>query len=68
MSRTVEQSQVVSEWYDKGYQAGCDFLAKKTDKDLMDWMDSYGWEGDEADCIAFENGFGASYGADDDYT
>lgn len=55
-----------STWYDRGYQAGCDYLAKRTDMDLMDCINEYGWEGDELDCECFTNGFGAAYGLDED--
>ena len=51
------------EWYDKGYKAGCEFLAKQSDSDIMYWLTLYGWEGDEPECIAFEEGFGAAYGS-----
>lgn len=54
------------EWYDKGYKAGCEFLAKQSDSDIMYWLTVYGWEGDEPECIAFEEGFGAAYGCDED--
>ena len=54
-----------NEWYDKGYKAGCEYLAHQSDNDLLYWLDQYGWDVDSPECEAFSKGFGSAYGCDD---
>ena len=55
-----------SKWYEDGYRAGCQYLSKCSDMDVLDHFDSNGWEGDEPEALDFEAGFGAAYGCNED--
>ena len=54
-----------NEWYRRGYKAGCEFLSKQSDDDLLYWVDHYEWDEDCPEYEAFCNGFGSAYGCDD---
>ena len=59
----------LEQWFSEGYKAGCQFLAKQSDYDLLDCIDKFGLEDDSVSCEVFDafcDGFSSAYGVNDD--
>ncbi len=56
------------EWYQAGYKAGCDYLSKSSDLNLLDHYDLNNWdiENETEESLSFSEGFSSAYGCDED--
>lgn len=55
-------------YYDAGYKAGCDYLAKTSNLDLLDHYDLNNWDvcNEIEESLSFSEGFSAAYGCEEE--